>query len=430
MKKLQKIKGLFLLIVFAGLFFACKTEREDTINLALFKSPASEKLIKLIPEFENKTGITVKYDILPYSDLKTKIEQQFMIRSGNYDIIMADCIWIPSFAERGFLALVDTTLFDDDYDFEDLLPALDDYLGRYPQNGPRYGMPFMSNTHMLTYRRDIVEPVVKSLGYELPGRDAESAWTWQQYKEIAVAITEKHRDDGIYGTSLQARAGAWIIYEWYSVLFGFVSDLDKRKTGLPEFNEETKRAIQFYADLYRKAAPREALTWGHEEETSAICSGRCAMDATSNVELASIFFAQDCDKDNLEFAFPPIGESGLASPDMGGYGLMLNNFSRNLEQATKFLGWATGKETHTEIVLGGGTPIRKSQISNTEILEKYPYLDFYDDLIATSVYRARIPEWPEFEDVLSRELVLVMRGERSAEAANDRIRIWISANIK
>jgi len=427
----RKIIYFVTICLLVVLFFGCKcNHKKDTLNIALFKAPASEALIKLIPEFEVETGIKVNYEVLPYTELKSKIEQQFLIKSGYYDIIMADCIWIPSFAERGNLGVVDTSVFSKEYDFSDLFPALDDYLSRYPRNGSRYGIPFMSNTHMLAYRRNIVEPIAKSLGYKLPGIDKESTWTWDQYKEIAIAITQKYKNKGIYGTSLQARSGAWIIYEWYSVLFGFSSDLKTRKTGLPNFNEEAIEAIQFYVDLYKNAAPIEALTWGHEEETSAICSGLCAMDATSNVELASIFYSQDCNKDNLAFAFPPIGKSGLSSPDMGGYGLLLNKFSNNSKKASIFLMWATSKKIHNQIVLSGGTPIRKSQIKNKEILDKYPYLSFYDKLIETSIYRARIPKWPELEDILSRELVKVMKGESSAKEANENIKRWVSTNIK
>ena len=418
------------ILVALMLISSCREKESNSIKVALFKAPASEALIKLLPKFEKEVGLKVEYEILPYSDLKSKIEQQFLTKSGDYDVIMADCIWIPSFVERGFLGKVDTTAYKKgEYNFDDILPALDDYLGRYPYNGPRYGMPFMSNTHMLTIRKSIVKPVVDSLGYELPGKTPESAWTWEEYMEIATAITQKHEKENVYGTSLQARAGAWIIYEWYSELFGFVENEQARISGLPEFNENTKQAIQYYADLYQKAAPQAALTWGHEEETSAICSGKCAMDATSNVELAASFFDRDCNAQELKFTFPPVGKSGQASPDMGGYGLLLNKFSDDKENASKFIMWAASKEIHTKVVLNGGTPIRYSEIRNEKVLEKYPYFEFYDKLIASSVYRARIPKWPELQDVLSRELVRVMKEEKSATEANQVIRNWINNNI-
>ena len=430
MKTVKKIQFILIFMLIVLLNNSCYDNKSETIKVALFKAPASEALINLFHEFEKETGLKLEYEILPYSDLKSKIEQQFLTKSGDYDVIMSDCIWIPSFVDRGYLGKVDTTAYKKgEYDFEDLLPALDDYLSRYPFNGQRYGMPFMSNTHMLTYRKNIVEPVVESLGFQLPGKTAETAWTWEQYLEIAIAITNKYKKEKIYGSSLQAKAGAWIIYEWYSELFGFVKNDKARITGLPKFNKETEEAINYYAELYQKAVPKEALTWGHEEETSVICSGECVMDATSNVELAASFYKESCMPEELAFAFPPIGKSAMGSPDMGGYGLMINKFSDNSEGASKFVLWAASKKIHTQIVLNGGTPIRQSEINNEEILNKFPYLSFYGELIKNSVYRARIPEWPELQDIISRELVSVMKGEKDASEANLSIKNWIDKNI-
>lgn len=414
-------------------FLSCtKKQQPQTISVALFQAPASEALISLIPEFERETGVKVSYEILPYADLKAKVEQQFFAKSGNYDVIMADCIWIPSFAERGFLGKIQENAYKDgDYDFNDLLPALDDYLGRYPQNGPRYGMPFMSNTHMMAYRPNLVKPVVEKLGLQLPGTTKESAWNWEQYLQVADAISNasKKEAQNVYGTSLQARAGAWLVYEWYSELFGFVNDEKARITGLPKFSQDAANAMDYYANLY-KVAPQQALTWGHEEETSAMCSGLTAMDATSNVELAANLLDPACSKNGeISFGYPPIGVSGKGSPDMGGYGLLQSAHSKMPKEASSFILWAASKDVHKKVVLSGGSPIRESEIKDKVVLSKYPYLSFYDQLIADSVYRARIPKWPELQDVISRELTSVMKGEKSATEATEAVSGWISKNL-
>jgi multiple sugar transport system substrate-binding protein len=432
LKQFGRLFGILLLILLLSISCS-KTEQKKEITVALFQAPASESLIKLIPEFEKETGIKINCEILPYAELKAKVEQQFFAKSGNYDVIMADCIWIPSFAERNFLGKVDIGVWKNgNYEFDDLLPALDDYLGHYPKGGERFGMPFMSNTHMMSYRSSIVKPVVESLNMNLPGESPETAWTWEEYLKVAKAISEKELmkgDEKIYGTSLQARAGAWLVYEWYSELFGFVQNETARITGLPAFNENAASAMQYYADLY-KYAPKEALTWGHEEETSAICSGKCAMDATSNVELAAYLLKSTCGESGaISFAYPPKGPSGKASPDMGGYGLLLSNFSKNPKESSHFILWAASKKVHKRIVLEGGSPIRRSEIADKEVLEKYPYLKFYDLLIRDSVYRARIPKWPELQDIISREVTAVMKNEKKAEDATQVVHEWVNKNI-
>jgi len=412
--------------VAVGYFLRTKIP-EPEISIALFNAPASAALVKLVPEFEKETGIRVSVELLPYADLKAKIEQQVLTKSGTYDVIMADCIWIPSFASRGFLSPVDTKVAGADYDFDDLLPSLDDYLGRYPKGGTRFGVPFMSNTQMMAYRPSIVEPVANRLKIGMPGDSPETAWTWEQYLAVAKEISSLHEGDHprIYGTSLQARAGAWIVYEWYSELFGFVDDQNARLTGLPKFDVRASQAMDYYASLY-KAAPAEALTWGHEEETAAMCSGKTAMDATSNVELAANLLKPECMKNGrLAFAYPPVGVSGRGSPDMGGYGLLLTRDSKRIEDASRFILWATSKNVHKHIVLQGGSPIRRSELNDPDVLKAQPYLHLYETLIRDSVYRARIPEWPELQDIISRELTSVMKGENSGSVGAAAVQRWV-----
>jgi len=426
--RIGRLLGCALILTIFSFIVGCEEQSDEpTISVALFQAPASQALVEMIPKFEESEGVNVEYEVLPYSDLRTKVEQQFVSGSSTYDVIMADCIWIPSFAERGFLGQVDTTARA--YDFEDLLSDLSDYLGRYPKGGPRYGLPFMSNTHMMAYRPHVVKPVAQEMGIPLPGQTPDTAWTWQQYQEVAQQITEKGGEE-VYGTSLQARAGAWLVYEWYSILFGFVDNQQARATGLPRFDQDAEEAMAYYARLY-ESAPKAALTWGHEEETSAMCSGQTAMDATSNVELASNLLAPECESESsISFAYPPVGKPGQGSPDMGGYGLMLSSDSQNPELASSFILWATSKDVHKQVVLNGGTPVRYSEIRDPDVLEKYPYLKFYDRLIENSVYRARIPQWPELQDVLSRELTAVMRDKKQPQSASSGVQAWIQNNLE
>ena len=83
----------------------------------------------------------------------------------------------------------------------------------------------------------------------MPGETQASAWTWDEYARVAAAITAKGGGK-VYGTSLQAKPGAWIVYEWYSVLFSFETSAEARKTGLPEFSRAGVEAANYYAGLY------------------------------------------------------------------------------------------------------------------------------------------------------------------------------------
>jgi multiple sugar transport system substrate-binding protein len=399
-----------------------------TITVALFKSPAVDAAVPLIPEFEKQSGIKVQFEVLPYSELQDKVQTEFLARSPRYDAVMADCIWIPKFASEGYLRSVDdylksAELTPSDYDPADLIPSVADYLGKYPANGTTYGFPFMTNSHVLAYRRDLYEKVLRPQGIRQPGSTLGDAWTWEEYLRAAKLLTTK--DQSIpggtqWGSSMQARAGAWVVYEWYSWLYGAGGrDIDYA-TMKPNFtSKESIEGIRRYASMVNSVAPRSVLSWGHEEETQALGSGLCVMDATNNVEL--IGYLVDPTKSayarDLAFAVSPLGANGKPTPDMGGYGLLLSAFSRHPRETYQFLVWLTSPAVHRRIVLSGGTPFRYSEMKDAEILAKYPVYSIYGIALENSVFRARVPEWPEIEDIISKELTKALTGEASPEQA-------------
>lgn len=422
--------AVFLLsFVIASLgFSSCRqpTNGTVTINVAFFKSPAVDAAVQMIPEFEKETGIHVKFEVLPYSELQDKVQTEFLAKSSRYDAIMADCIWIPKFAKSGYLRSIDDYLKDPSLTpsghSSDMIPSVADYLGKYPANGTTYGFPFMTNTHVLAYRKDLYEKFLKPKGIKLPGTTMQDAWTWDDYLNAAKILTMK--DSSIpggtqWGSSMQARAGAWIVYEWYSWLYGAGGrDIDYSNMK-PDFTSPgSLEGIRRYSSMVGTVAPPSVLSWGHEEETQAVGSGLCAMDATSNVELVGYLVdpAKSAHAKDLAFAISPIGAGGKPTPDMGGYGLLLSAFTGHPTETYRFMVWLTSQTVHRRIVLSGGTPFRYSEMKDPEILAKYPVYAIYGTQLENSVYRARVPDWPEIEDVISKELTKALTHQATPEA--------------
>lgn len=399
-----------------------------TIHMALFKSPAVDAAMKVLPDVERATGVRIQADVLPYNDLQDRLQTEFLAKSSRYDLVMADCIWIPKFAKSGYLRPIDDyqkdpSLTPADYNLKDVIPAVADYLGKYPAGGATYGMPFMTNSHVLAYRKDLYEKVLRPAGMREPGRTIATAWTWDEYLKAAKLLT---MDDPAapggkqWGSSMQARAGAWIVYEWYSWLYGAGGrDIDY-KTMQPTFTDPGSiTAIRRYAGMRGTVAPDSVLSWGHEEETAALGNGTAAMDATWNVELTGYLVdpAKSAHAHDFAFAIPPVGANGKPTPDMGGYGLLVSQFSQHPKEAYKVLVALTSPSVHKGIVLDGGTPFRLSEMNDPAILAKYPVYAIYGEVLANSIYRARVPQWPEIEDVISKDLTKALTKELTPEQA-------------
>jgi multiple sugar transport system substrate-binding protein len=246
-----------------------KTAAPKEIRIAMFKSPATDAAQRLIPEFESSTGIKVQLEVLPYSDLLDKVQTEFLAQSSRYDVVMADCIWIPKFAASGYLQPVDqflnnSALTPATYQVSDLIPSVADYLGKYPAHGTTYGFPFMTNSHVLAYRRDLYEKYLATKGIKEPGKTVSTAWTWEEYLKAARLLTMRDASapgGKLWGSSMQAKAGAWIVYEWYSWLYGAGGrDIDY-STMQPQFiSKGSVEAIRRYASMVGTVAPPSVLS--------------------------------------------------------------------------------------------------------------------------------------------------------------------------
>jgi len=403
-------------------------QRQVTLNVAFFKSPATDAAIALIPEFEHQSGIKVSFEALPYNELQDKLQTVFLAKTAQYDVVMADCIWIPKFAEAGHLRNIDGYLKDQNltptaFKYDDIVTSVGDYLGRYPKNGTTYGFPFMTNTHVLAYREDLFKKYLEPAGFAPPGMTLETAWTWDDYLRASKLLTKDFPDapgGHMWGSSMQARAGAWLVYEWYDWLYGFGgADFDYATMKARFDSPEVIAAMKAYASMVGTVAPPGVTSWGHEEETQALASGQCAMDATWNVELTEYLVGAGKSPFTKEFRFAlsPKRPGGTPTPDMGGYGILLSAYSRHPTEAYRFMVWLTSPEIHQRIVLAGGTPYRYSALRDPEVLQKYPVYKIYGKALELSIYRARVPQWPEIQDVISKELTAVLLKQKSAEDA-------------
>ena len=72
------------------------------INVIFLDRPGYRAIIKLLPEFEKKTGIKVNYEIVPYENTREKQVLNFT-SNGDLTIALVDLVWIGEFAENGWI---------------------------------------------------------------------------------------------------------------------------------------------------------------------------------------------------------------------------------------------------------------------------------------------------------------------------------------
>src|SRR6516164_560867 len=125
--------GFSLLAVSAGvagawsLEEAAKPYKGTQVSVIFLDRPGYRAIIKLLPEFEQKTGIKVKYDIVPYENTLEKEVRDFS-SGGDLTIALVDLVWLGTFADGDYIVPIDElqkkfpAIFDPDYDINDFFP--------------------------------------------------------------------------------------------------------------------------------------------------------------------------------------------------------------------------------------------------------------------------------------------------------------------
>src|SRR5690349_5169753 len=83
----------------------------------------------LLSEFESKTGIHVRMDAIDYGQLRQKQMLNLGGKTGAYDLVFAQEVWIPEYVAAGYLRSLDdyvknTSLSGQNFEFADFESSL------------------------------------------------------------------------------------------------------------------------------------------------------------------------------------------------------------------------------------------------------------------------------------------------------------------
>ncbi len=136
------------------------------INVIFLDRPGYRAIIKLLPEFEKKTGIKVNYEIVPYENTREKQVLNFNAK-GDLTMALVDLVWIGEFAENKWIEPIekftkDASITDPNLNLKGFFPLLLDAFGSW--GGKVYGLPFDNYSGLLFYN----QCQLKEAGFDKP----------------------------------------------------------------------------------------------------------------------------------------------------------------------------------------------------------------------------------------------------------------------
>ena len=322
--------------------------------------------------FEDLTGITVNWEIVPLDQVLAKSAQDAATKAAQNDIYYFDQAWVGRFINdtvdpQEWLS-TKPDLAMPNFAFDDFLPSLVKNICQY--GGKTIGMPFDVPIFMHFYREDIFT----ELGLT-------PATTMQQYMDNAIAINEAKSSGGTYGTCGQMKSGHYALecdmtaYVWSHGGSVFTAD-GKCSLG----DEQAVTGVNYMREL-QKYMPAEVTTYDWGGQFTAVQQGQAGQVITWGEDFPGWDDPVASKVSGLMQVAPLPANVALRTPDQagfeekpelghqGGSSFCLSAYSKQQEAAWIFLQWATSSNTQTlaSILGGGASPMRQSTFDDQRV---------------------------------------------------------------
>ena len=394
----------------------------ETITIATVNNGQMIQMQRLTDDFTAKyPDIELEWVTLEENVLRQRVTQDIAAKGGQFDVMTIGTYEVPIWAKQDWLVPLD---FGDDYDMDDLLPAI---RGGLSMDGKLFAAPFYGESSMVMYRKDLMEKA----GLEMP--DAPS---WDFIKKAAAAMTDK--DNEIYGVCLRGKAG-------WGENMAFLSAM-ANSFGARWFDEDWKaqfdseawaKTINFYMDMMNESGPPGASTNGFNENLSLFQQGKCGMwiDAT----VAASFVTNPDEStvaDKVGFALAPDNGLGPRGNWLWAWSLAVPAGSDSTDAAKKFVAWATSKDYLKLVAEKEGWAnvppgTRTSLYENPEYQKAAPFAEMtlksinaadptnptVDPVPYTGVQFVAIPEFAGIGTSVGQEISAALAGQQSVEEA-------------
>ena len=407
----------------ASVLALCATAQAETVTIATVNNGDMIRMQKLADDFTAKhPDVDLEWVVLEENVLRQRVTTDIATKGGQYDVMTIGTYEVPIWADRGWLVSLND--LGDDYDIDDLLPAI---RGGLTVDGELYAAPFYGESSMVMYRKDL---------FEEAGIDMPDAPTWDFIADAARKITDK--DNEIYGICLRGKAGWGENVAFLTAMSNSFGAKWFDMDWAPQFDSpEWKETLTFYLDLMNDAGPPGASSNGFNENLALFQSGKCAMwiDAT----VAASFVTNPDEStvaDKVGFALAPDNGKGKRGNWLWAWSLAVPAGTDVEDAAKAFIEWATSKE-YLELVaekegwanVPPGT--RTSLYENANYQEAAPFAEMtlesikaadpqnptVDEVPYVGVQFVAIPEFQGIGTQVGQQFSAALAGQISADQA-------------
>lgn len=335
MKKKVKWLAVFFLIISAMLVGCSNDSKSDAkgdgkeITYALWDKEQAPIYEELAKEFEEETGIKVKFEITPWAQYWTKLETAI---TGNNapDVFWINFPRVPDYIDNEVVLPLDDIEFD-----KDKFPQ--QYLDSYTRNGKLYAIPKDFDSHALYYNKKIFDEA--NIAYP------DDTWTWDTWREVAKKLTNK--DKNIYGMAAPVTwQGGY--YETLLQSGGAPFAEDGTKSGFSD--SKTIAGVQFWYDFVKEGSSPTVEEMASTTVSELFLNGRIAMTLDGSY-MVPTYFTDEYGIENIDVAPMPKGE--IRATTSNALANAISAKTENEEAAKKWVAYLSTKEANEHTANSG-----------------------------------------------------------------------------
>jgi sorbitol/mannitol transport system substrate-binding protein len=419
---------LIALALVMGAIGAYAADNKVTLTIATVNNPDMVIMEKYSAQFTAKTGIALKFVVLPENELRQKVTEDVGLGAGKYDIVTIGTYDTPFWGKNKWVASLEPyfeALSASEaaaYDRNDLLPPIRSALS---VDGEQFAVPFYGESSMIFYRKDLFA----AAKIKMP-----VAPTWDQIYEFAKKLNNPSK--GIYGIALRGLPG-W--GQNMAVFGSMINTFGARWYDMawkPQFDSpEMRNAFQFYKKIITEAGEPGATTAGYTECLALMASGKAAMWYDATVSAGTLQGKDSKVKGKVGYALAPTVKKSNAGW-LWAWSLAIEASSKYKDEAFQFLTWATSKDYIKTIGEGvGWAQVPPGTRVSTYSNPKYKAAADFATLTLSSIKNANydaptvdpvpykgvqyvsIPEFQGLGEEVGQELAAYLSGNKSLDAA-------------
>ncbi|MDC9823397.1 extracellular solute-binding protein [Devosia sp. ZB163] len=336
-------------------------------------------LQELVNDYTAETGVTVTVQTTPWSDFQTKTFAELNAQGDAYDMVVGDSQWLGAASEGGHY--VDLTKFITDNGVDkSFVPATLQYYSLY---GDKYwSVPLEGDANGWAYRKDWFEDPTEMANFKAKyGYDLGVPKNYKELTDIAEFFTRP--DENKYGVALYTQTSydamamgvEQTIFTWGGDLGDYAN---KKVTGILN-SPQNIEALEAYRKLYTFTPPN----WNQAffvENNQAFTEGLVAMAMNYFAFFPAL--ANEATNPHAKstgyFANPP-GPTGAQHAALGGQGISIISYSKNQEEAYKFLQWFIRDDVQQKWADLGGYTCSAAVLNSEGFLKATPYNQAFAD---------------------------------------------------